>query len=492
MAPRLLIAEFKHETNAFADRPTGLEAYRARYLMRNSEKMLPFFRGVATELGGFIDICEAEGVELLPVVAANAMPGGKVTGEAYAYVRNLIYTAARENSVDGILLSLHGAMVTEESADGEGDLLEGLRAIVGPDLPIICTLDLHGNITQKMATHATALIGYKSNPHVDSFDRAQEAARLMLRVLRGEVKPVMKLRGIPLLCPSLSTSKEPAAGFQKRLRECEAKPGVLSATLFYGFFRSDIPEAAMSALAVTDNDPDLAQAIVDDFARRIMKDRRRFVKSMQTPEQAIAHARAAKEGPIVLADISDNPGGGAAGDSTHLLAALLKMNAGNAAVAIIVDPETVDQAVKAGPGAQIRVRLGGKSESVSGAAIEAEATVRTLSDGKFHNKGPMRTGLAIEAGLTAVLNINDIEVVACSTRFQPMDPEIFRRNGIEPLDKKILVVKSAQHYRAAYETLAKEIIEVDAPGMASQHPAHFPFTRRAKPAFPLEDLAEWD
>ncbi len=490
MPKRLLVAEFKHETSSFVSKHTDLDAFRARYL-KNADEMLPFARGTDTELGGFIDACEAEGATLIPAIAANAMPGGKVTREAYAYVQNIIYEAARKNPVDGILLSLHGAMVVEDSLDGEGELLEGLRAIVGPDLPIMTTLDLHGNISPKMIEHATAFIGFKCNPHVDPHERAKEVARLMLRTLRGEVKPVMKLRPIPLLCPPFSTSKEPAVTYSKLLQEWEQKTGVLSATLFYGFFRSDTPNATMSALAVADNDETLATAVVDDFADRIMRDRYRFTKTMFTPEEAISRAMKAEKGPIILADVSDNPGGGAQADSTHMLSALLAMGARDAAIAIMVDPETALQAAKAMPGTQITVRLGGKSEPISGAPVETKALVKTVSDGSFRNKGPARRGLAIEAGLSAILEIEGVEVVVCSKRFQPMDPEVFRRNGVEPLEKKIIVVKSSQQYRASYEPMAVEVLEVDAPGMASQHPKNFTFAHRVKPSFPLEESPDW-
>ena len=487
MARRILIGECKHETNSFAANHTNLSDFNARYY-KNAGEMISFFRGVGCEVGGFIDVCEAASAVIIPSVAANAMPGGKVTREAFNRIRGDLYAVARKEKIDGVLLSLHGAMVVEDSDDGEGELLEGLREIVGDDVPIACVLDLHANITDRMTRYADVLVGYDENPHVDTYERASEVAKILLETLAGEVRPAMAKRRVPILCPPSNSRMEPIATYLALAHEWEQNPDVVSVTLFHGFFRADIPDASMSVVAVTDNNPELSLRITEDIAGRLIADRARFVKNMAGPEEAVGRALSAKSFPVVLADVSDNPGGGAAGDATHVLKALLTAGANNVALAVIVDPETVEQAARAGIGARIQVKLGGKSEPVSGTPVETEAVVKSLTDGNFRNKGPVHRGLAVTSGLTAVLGIDGIDVVVCSTRLQPQDPEIFRRNGIDPMDKNILVVKSAQHYRAAYEEIASEIIEVDAPGLASQHPKHFPFTRIGRPAFPLDEI----
>lgn len=485
---RLLVAEFKLETNSFSSSFTDLDSYRARYL-KYGDEIIPHFKGVKGEVGGFLDACEAAGYEALPVIAANATPGGKVTRDAFAHIRDALYDGARKHMADGgfagVLLSLHGAMVTEDAGDGEGELLRGLREIVGPDMPVAAVLDLHANMTDAMIANADILIGYDTNPHIDSYERACETAGALIRMVEGKIRPVMALRRIPVLCPPFATTMEPAATYLKLAHEWEKKPGVISVSMFHGFFRADIEEARMSALAVTDNDPALAREIVDDIARRLIADRGRFVKNMAGAEEGVAMAMAEEKGPVVLADVSDNPGGGAPGDSTHVLKALLAAGAKDAA-AFIVDPETAAQAAAAGIGAAISVRLGGKRETVSGTPVEAMATVKTLSNGIFHNKGPVRTGLVVDGGLTAVLGIGGVDVVVVSARFATEDPEVFRRNGIDLADKKIVVVKSAQHYRAGFQPLAAKIIEVDAPGLASQHPANFRFKHIKRPVFPLD------
>ena len=486
---RLLVAEFKLETNSFSSTVTDLDAFRARYL-KYGDEVIPYFRGVKGEVGGFIDMCEAAGYEMLPLIAANATPGGKATKEAFDHVESVIYDGARKymagGGFDGILLSMHGAMVTEDVSDGEGKLLAGLREIVGRDMPVAVVLDLHANISDAMVKEADVLIAYDTNPHVDTYERAKETAEALIRTIEGKIRPTMTLRRIPVLCPPFATTMEPAMTYLNLAHEWEKKPGVISVSILHGFFRADIAEARMAALAVTDNDPALAREIVDDIAERLIADRRRFLKKMAGAEEGVALAMAEEKGPIVLADVSDNPGGGAPGDSTHVLKALLAAGAHDAAV-FIVDPETATQAAKAGIGATISVRVGGKRETVSGTPVEATAQVKNLSDGIFRNKGPMNTGLVVEGGLTAVLDINGVDVVVVTARFPTEDPEVFRRNGIDLFDKKILVVKSAQHYRAAFEPLAVKIIEVDAPGLASQHPANFDFKHIQRPVFPLDE-----
>ncbi len=485
MARTIVLAEFKHETNSFSTALTGLETFRARNLLLGKD-IEPHFKGTATEVGGFLDGCAKEGLTPVPVVAANAIPGGKVTREAFNYMRDALLSGLRETKPDGVLLALHGAMVAEDAPDGEGELLLAVRQLVGPDIPVICTLDLHGNITQAMLDNATVLIGYDKNPHVDLAERGREAAQVMAGCLGGALKPVMRHKRVPLLCPVFNTAAEPMLSRYERLHRWEEEPGAICASLFHGFFRSDIAEASMSVVAVTDNDPELGQRIVDDMAEEIMRNREQFTKNMPTVEEAVQRAMAAKEFPVVLADVSDNPGGGSTGDGTYLLAALAAAKAKSVCYAVMVDPESAAQAAKAGAGAYIDVSLGGKCEPVNGPSLQTRAKVISISDGVFYNKGPMWHGVKMEAGLTAVLDLDGIEVLVCSNRLQPTDPELFRVNGIEPLERKVIVVKSAQHFKAGYLPIAKEILEVDAPGLASQHPRNFAFKNILRPVFPLD------
>lgn len=483
---RVLIGEFKHETNAFCSNRTGMPEFQAR-LLKMADEIIPFFKGVDVELGGIIAGCEEEGVEMIPSVAANAMPGGLVTREAMEFVKcEMLKTIATAGSVDGILLSLHGAMVVEDSQDGEGELLSALREVVGPDVPIIATLDHHANLTQTMLAKATCLFAYDTYPHIDQYDRGYEAAKTMARVLRGEIKPIMCGGRIPILASYLQTAKAPMKDFIDAAHHWEEDRRVISVSVMVGFPRADIPDCGCSVIAITDDNEKLAHEIVESMVDIIWARREECTLSPTPLEEAVHRAITASKGPVVLADIADNPGGGGSGDTIYILRELIRQGAKNVALAIIWDPEVVEQAVAAGVRSQIKVRLGGKMEPQFPESIDVEATVKTIADGLFVNKGPVGRGLRNDVGRMVVLDINGIEVIIPERRIQPWDPEIFRRMGIEPTEKQITVVKSSLHFRAAYGPIASEIIEVDAPGITAANFHQFNFKNLSRPIFPLD------
>lgn len=488
MAPiKLLVSEFKHETNTFSSKKTGRKEYEARYI-KQADEIIPFFTGVKVEIGGFIDGAKETGAELVPVIAANAMPSGVVTRDMFNYVRDSIIDGIRKaGHIDGILLALHGAMVVEDSFDGEGELLEAIRQVVGPELPIMITLDFHANMTEKMVKNCSALFGYNTYPHIDTYERGLEAARNIVKMINGEIKPVMALKPLPMLIPSLETKKPPFSDVFDMVFEREKDPRVINVSWFQGFPWTDIPFAGSSVVAITNNDSALAQEIVEEIGKMVWDMRERFKVDVMSPAEAIARASASPNKPFVLADISDNPGGGAPSDGTQIVRALLDAGASNAAVAIVYDPEVVETAIKAGPRARIKVRLGGKTEPphLHGEPLEIEAYVRTISDGRYVNKGPMGTGFRTDIGRTVVLDVNGIEIIVPERRIQPTDPEIFRRHGIEPLDKKMLVLKSTLHYRAGFEPLAAEIIQLDLPGLMSPNFRMFNYQNLGRPVWPL-------
>ncbi|MGI6603584.1 MAG: M81 family metallopeptidase [bacterium] len=486
MGKRVLIGEFKHETNVFCSTKTDIPQFQARSLKLGDE-ILPFFKGVRVEMGGIIAGCEEEGLEMVPSVAANAMPGGLVTQEAFEFVRDEMVKAIKSvGSVDGIVLSLHGAMVVENYSDGEGMLLTALREVVGPDVPIMASLDHHTNLTNTMLEQATALFAYDTYPHIDQYDRGYEAAKTMARVLRGEINPVMHGKRVPILAPALQTAKAPMKDFLEMAHRWEEDPRVISVSVIAGFPWADIPDCGCAVIAVTDEDGKLAQEIVDSIADNIWARREECVLTPVPLEEAVRRAMEAPEGPVVLADVADNPGGGGSGDTIYILKELLRQGAKNVAMAIIWDPETIEQAVAAGVGSRIKVRLGGKMEPQFPDSIEVEATVKTIADGIFINKGPMGRGLRNDVGRLVALDIDGIEVVIPERRIQPWDPEIFRRVGIEPTDKQIVVVKSSLHFRAAFTPIASEIIEVDAPGITAINFHQFNFKNVTRPIFPLD------
>lgn len=492
MSKRILIAELKHETNTFCSTVTDEKAFSERYL-KYDEEIPPFFDGVRVEMGGILKACDEEGLTIIPSVAANATPGGKVSRVFFDKVKEKILSDLKLHApIDGIVLSLHGAMVLEDDEDGEGNLLNALRQSVGEKIPIMASLDLHANVTEKMVSNCDAFFAYETYPHKDLYERAYEAAKTMALRLKGSVQPVMALRKLPILAPYLETSKEPMTEIMNLVTEKEKIEGVIKISILHGFSWADISAAGMSVVVVTDNYITLAQRIANDLADFIWDGRANLIKHATSLDDAIEQAIHSPVHPVLLADIADNPGGGGPGDGTHLLHKLLEKGADKVGIAMISDPQTVQDAINAGVGKKIKVTLGGKTEELMGKPVVGEAYIKTLSDGIFINKGPMAKGLTVNVGRTAVINMNGIDIIVCERRHQPWDPEIFRMVGIQPEDKKIIVVKSSMHYRAAYTELVESIIEVDAPGLTSTNFSHFTYHNLTRPIFPLDQDTHFD
>ena len=390
--------------------------------------------------------------------------------------------------LDGVLLDLHGAMVPEGLDDGEGDLIAAVREAVGPGVPIAVTLDLHGNLSSAMVAGADLLHGYKTYPHVDMAERGVESAERLLEVVAGRLHPTAAFRKPPLLPPlgKQGTARGPMRLLYDRADQMERDPKVISISIFAGFPHADIPDAGLGIYVVTDGDQDLAERLADELARMAWEHRAEFLHTALPVKEAVAKALAAPGRPIVLADMADNTGGGAAGDGTEILRELIRVGARSAVVACLWDPAAVKACAAAGVGQRVTVDVGGKVDNRHGAPLRVTGTVRTLSDGRFVHKGPMMHGLPGRLGTTAVLDVDDIRVILISYRWQTLDPEMIRFVGLDPLAEKIVVVKSTIHYRAAFEPIAKEIIEVDAPGLSSSNLSRFAFERVRRPIFPLD------
>ncbi|HEY7041867.1 MAG TPA: M81 family metallopeptidase [Methylomirabilota bacterium] len=485
---RLFLAMLSHETNTFSNVPTDRAQFEARDLRYGGE-ILEVYRGTGTCLGGMIDAAERLGATLVPSVAASASPAGRVTRDIYEHVkRRLIADLKSAGRLDGVLLDLHGAMVPEGIDDGEGDIIAAVREAVGPTVPIAVTLDFHGNLGRDMIAKADLLHGYKTYPHVDMAERGVEATERLAQVIRGRIRPTAAWRKPPLMPPlgRQGTARGPMRRLYDLADEMEKDAKVISISLFAGFPYADIPDAGLGIYVVTDGDPALAERLASQLERVAWEHRREFIHAALPVKEAVARALAAEGRPIVLADMADNTGGGAAGDGTEILRELLAVGARSATVACIWDAAAVQACVKAGVGTRITLEIGGKVDDRHGAPVRVSGTVRTLSDGRFVHRGPMMRGLPGRLGPTAVLDVNDIKVILISYRWQTLDPEMIRFVGIDPLLEKILVVKSTIHYRAAFEPIAKEIIEVDAPGLSSSNLSRFEYRRIRRPIFPLD------
>jgi microcystin degradation protein MlrC len=491
---RVLYAGFAHETNTFSPRRTGESEFR-RHGWYAGDDILQL-RETNTAAGGVLTAAATmSGVAIVPVIETTATPGGLVTDQVFDLVVGTIEEAVAREQPDAIVLGLHGAMVTESEIDGDGAILRRVRAAAGPATPIVAELDLHANVGPEMLEHADALIPYDTYPHVDIAERGTEALRLAIAMARGGAKPAMASRRIPMTPagPKQFSGVEPTRSIMARVHEIEEDPRVLTAGVCFAFPWADCPFAGMTTTVVTDGEPDLAEELANELGDFIWERREAFRPSVWTVEEAIHAAMEEPEGPVVLADLGDNPGGGSAADGTALLWGLLDLGAPDAAFALIADPEVVELAAQAGIGGTVEAALGAKTDKLHGYPIPITATVRNLTDGRFVYDGPMLQGVPGSLGRTAVLRCegrygNHVDVIVCERRYQALDTAIFRSQGIEPSHQRILGLKSAVHFRGSFTPIATRILEVDTPGLTSIDFSRFPYEQLPRPIWPLDQM----
>jgi microcystin degradation protein MlrC len=499
---RVAIGGIAHESSTFATVPTTLDDFVQRGYQED-EALIEELTGTKSGCGGFIDAAKAMGFEVVPTIMASAQPAGPVTAEATETLTQRLVDRLRkaqdDGPLDGVLLALHGAMVSELDDDGESYILRAVREALPPETPILVTLDLHGNITQEMVDLVSVPIAFDEYPHTDPYERAFEAGLLLARIVRGGAKPTSHVVKIPMLAGGQRqySHAEPMLGVKHLAHDIESERGVLNVSYLPGFPWADIEPTNFTIIVTTDNNPKQAEEAAKRLARYIWERRAEFVVTPTPVDEAVKRAMAAPEGPIVLADIGDNPGGGTPADGTVLLEALLRLGVTKTVITPMADPEVVQQAIAAGEGATFQTTLGGKVDSFHGEPLDVTARVHRLTDGTWINKGLMGTGLRQNVGPTAVLELegqNGGSVIAITTTYrqQPTDLEMLRSQGIEPTEQQILVVKSSVHYRSAFTPIAKEIIEVDTPGLTSPHIEHLEFKKLQRPIYPFDADMDWE
>ena len=488
---KLVIAEMLHETNTFSPVPTDwarFEGWGAHF----GADVERAFAEAAVPMAAYMRLVREAGAEYVTPIAAEAMPSGPVAAEAYERMCAPILEAVAAGC-DAALLHLHGAMVTETTDDGEGTLLERIRA-VAPGLPIGLTCDLHCNLTPKMVENCTALIGYKTYPHVDSYDVALQIGEVLLRSLAGEVRPVMAWDRRPLLAQTLCMGSDdsPMRELIAMTREAEAG-GALAATVFGGFPLADFADAGLSAVTVTDGDEDGARAVTGRLLDAAWARREEFVYRGERLDAALDRAASLREGPILLLDHADNCGSGGTQDVMTVIEAVIAKGLEDVAVAAVWDPEAVAAMTAAGHGAEVTLALGGKTAMPSigreGVPLEVSGRVSALSSGEWVVGGPMFTGMHVSTGPTAVLDTGAVEIVVVSRHHEPWDLGIFESVGIEPATKRYLLLKSRIHYRAAFASIAKHTIPCDGDGVTTSDNARLSFERVRRPIYPLDEVA---
>ena len=489
---RIGVMAFIHESNTFASFSTTLRRFTEGGITRGDE-ILERWTGAHHELTGFIEGGTLHSFEVIPLLAAHATPGGPLTKRAFEAILGEMLELLRGSSgLDGLLLALHGAMVAEGYPDADGEVVSRLREAFGK--PIVMTLDCHANVSPRMIRGTTATILYRSNPHVDQRERGLEAASIIAGTVRGEIKPVQALETPPMVIniSKQYTNQEPALGLIRDAEQVMRRPGVLSASVGLGFAFADVEKMGSSFLVVADGDPDVAREQARWMAERAWGRRQEFLMDLPSPVDAVQRAASSIEFPVVLMDVGDNVGGGSPGDSTILLAEILRQGVEGALI-VLWDPAAAQRCIEAGIGAEVRLEIGGKTDNLHGSPVSIQGVVGAISDGRFTDDRPRHGGQRIyDQGLTVVLETpQEHTIVLTSKRMPPFSLEQILSQGIDPEAKRLIVVKGVIAPRAAYEPIAKEIIAVDTPGSTSANVHGLAYEHRRRPLYPLESDASY-
>ena len=496
---RVLTGRFMHETNTFSVQKTDMAMWRRRDFHRDNE-IPAAFRGTRSALGATFEAADKYGWTLIHPISANANPSGTVTDDAFEQIGGMMLKAAREQRpVDGVLLHLHGAMVVDSYEDGEGELLARLRRILGPDVPIVVTLDLHANVTQAMADNASALIAFRTYPHIDQYERAWQGAELLERAMNGEVKPRTVIARRPMIygLDRGRTQKGPMAELIARGEALENSGEALVVSICAGFSRANIRDVGPSvtvtfderAASTTTAPP--AQETAEAFMDYAWQTREYESFELLSVAEAVARCKEGKPGdkPLVVADYTDNPGGGGYGDATAFLKGLVDSGVERVAFHAICDPEAVAEGMRAGVGMKTTIAIGGKTDPrMGGGPLSLTGEVTHLSNGKFIAWGPMGGGVERDYGPSMVFRVGGIDIICISNNGQAVDLGQFTSLGIDPTRYTTVCVKSMQHFRAAFEPIAREVILVDTGALCSELYTPELFDKVRRPVWPLDEV----
>jgi len=491
---RIAVGCFAQESHSFSPVPGSWMHFGPQDVLRG-EAWIEAFAGTATGLGGVLQYAEASGIGVVPLLSAAASSSaGHVQRDVFEAIRDELVDRLSENlPVDGVLLVLHGAMVADGYDDGTGEVLRAVRAILGREIPLVGTLDLHANVTRLMVEQASALVGYHTAPHVDLVETAERGMRLLEGAVSCRLKPVSALRRLPMILPgeTARTTDGPYLDIVSRAKALMEQPAVLDASIFSVQPWLDVFDVASSVLVIADGDQAVADREADRLSDTFWQRRDEYGLDLVPTPEAIRQALEAEARPHILADSADAPSSGAPGDSTAVLDALLAANPQKDCLLNIVDSPAVDAMVRAGVGESVTLTIGARFSSTFYQPTEVTGRVRLISDGDFVQKGPGFHGQVLHRGRTAVLQIGHIHLVVMERAVRQWDPELYRSVGLDPRDAQIVVVKSPAGFRAAYAPLAAGILIIDAPGVCSPNLKSLPFRHIRRPVHPLDEIRDW-
>jgi microcystin degradation protein MlrC len=485
---RIAIAGFALESVSFLPVETGIARFETNAL--RGPELVDGLRGTASVGGGFIDVLEQAGAGILPLVYTDCSAAGPASDEAFAAYRDEIADGLRREAsgLDGVLLFLHGAMVTPTRPDPETDLLRAVRDAIGADMPLMVAFDLHANLSDDTAALCTALFGFHYSPHTDMDETGRRAALSMVRLLRAEIRPCLTFRKVPVVLPSVCTATAlpplreiVAAGFVAEARH----ESVLDVSVFCGFGYADVPPLGFSVAVVTDGDPETGRQVAAALAMRIEGEREALLGAVKVLSAAEGVSRAAAvaaegAGPVVLLEHADRMN-----DSTWILRELVERKARSAAVPYLWDPEGAEAALRVGEGATVTLDVGGRSSDRAGGPVAVTGRVLYAGIKSYTGTGPMRRGRHIELGPTAVIDADGLMLSLTSHPITAIDEDPFIQFGLDARNFGIIVLRSKTHFRAVYETLAREILVVDTPDWGPADLKTLPFTRVRPGVFPV-------
>jgi microcystin degradation protein MlrC len=484
---KLAIFGVFHETNTFAPGTTEMDDF-IREWVEGTDHFTQRYEHTRTSMGGIIDGARLVHAELTCGLYAAATPSGMVSRRTMdALFESLV--SSIDITADGIIAILHGAMVAEGFPDVEGELIRHIREKVGRTKPIAITLDLHANISQQMVEYADILVGYDTYPHVDAYERGVEAVQLLARTINKEIKPVRSLvQPHLIIVPQVMLTDEegPMKELMDRAFAIENDPKVLNVTVAGGFPYSDVPDAGVAIVVTTDNDPLLADRYAEELSLMAWDRRDQLKSSGYLAAEAVAIAFAEHNGPVILVEGSDNVGGGAPADATHVLKHLV--NAPKKCLIMICDADAAYLAHKQGVGDTFDAAIGGKSDELHGEPVPIRGIIRLLFDGKYSHIGPYMTGQWADMGKTVVIESGNLTVIITEKRTAPWDPGHVTTVGLRPEDFHVIVVKSAIAWKTAFGPICKKIIPVDTPGCCGENLFQFHYTHLSRPIYPLDPI----
>ena len=489
---KCIVAMMQHETNTFSPLPTPLAAFGSGVGLKlppAGEQAIGIYGAADFAFAGMLAVARAVGADCFVPVTAYAEPGGKVVDAAFDYICTQICDAVR-HGCDAVLLDLHGAMVTQSYDDGEGELLRRIREI-SPGMPIAVALDFHTNLTAAMVDNCNVIDGYRTYPHIDMYETGERAAQSLFHCLDQGITTKMSWQALPMMTHMIKQTplRQPMKDIMELAIEAVDNTAILNASVFGGFPLADIPHVSLSVLAVEPTENFLGKGLVKQLCAMAWKRRHDFIFEPEPMTDSIRMAKQFATYPVVIADHGDNCGAGGNADDLSVLDEMLKQGFTSIIAGPFWDPQAVDQMIAGGEGNDIRLTIGGNTSVPSigqvGHGLTCTGTVRKITDGRFILSGPMQTGLEVCLGRTAILDIGAAQIVLSEERWEPYDPGCFTHAGLDPEGCRYILIKSRQHFRAGFESIASHIVLAAGPGVCSSDYAQFNFECLVTPIFPL-------